>query len=121
MLLFVVGSSYAMDIPKVQCPNCHGIGSVVTGYYYGQPITNQCALCGGYGFLVVIEQAVSFQGGHFLKTNRTVSVYHESGHYKGAYNVYLHNGYIYILFGDNYINIQGKSRFPYNGTWYVIK
>lgn len=49
-------------------------------------------LCGGYGFLVVIEQAVSFQGGHFLKTNN-----HESGHYKGAYNVYLHNGHIYII------------------------
>lgn len=28
---------------------------------------------------------------------------------------------IYILLGDNYINIQGKSRFHYNGTWYVIK
>lgn len=59
--------------------------------------------------------------GSYMKTNKSVTVYTESGHCKGAYAVYLHKGKKYIDFNNTWICIQGKSRFGYNGNWYVIK
>ena len=59
--------------------------------------------------------------GSYTKTGQTVSVYTETGHSKGSYAVYLHDGKRYIKFYNTWICIQGKSRFAYNGNWYVIK
>jgi len=59
--------------------------------------------------------------GTYTRTNSSVSVYTESGHSKGSFAVYLHGGKRYINFNRTWICIQGKSRFAYNGNWYVIK
>lgn len=59
--------------------------------------------------------------GSYTPTSQSVSVYTESGHSKGSYTVYLHNGKRYIKFQNSWICIQGKSRFHHNGNWYVIK
>lgn len=59
--------------------------------------------------------------GYYSRTNHYVSVYTESGHNKGRFAVYLHNGNRYIRFNNTWICIQGRSRFFYTGNWYVIK
>lgn len=59
--------------------------------------------------------------GHYTKTGKTVLVYTESGHRKGFYDIYLHDGKKYIKFNSTWICIQGKRRFGYNGNWYIIK
>lgn len=68
---------------------------------------------------------VSFQGasndGTYMRTSYSVSIYTESGHCKGTYAIYLHNSKSYIYFSNTWICIQGKSRFGYNGNWYIIK
>ena len=59
--------------------------------------------------------------GSYLRTNKSVTIYTESGHCKGTYVVYLHQSRKYIDFNNTWICIQGKQRFGYNGNWYVIK
>lgn len=59
--------------------------------------------------------------GTYTRTQYSVTVYTESGHCKGTYSIYLHHGKKYINFYNTWICIQGKSRFAYNGNWYVIK
>lgn len=59
--------------------------------------------------------------GFYMRTNKSVKVYTESGHSKGSFVVYLHQGKKYIDFNDTWICIQGKTRFAYKGNWYVIK
>ncbi len=59
--------------------------------------------------------------GSYSLTSQTVSIETESGHSKGSFSVYLHHGKRYIRFQNNWICIQGKSRFFLNGNWYVIK
>ena len=59
--------------------------------------------------------------GSYMRTNKSVKVYTESGHDKGSFVVYLHQGRKYIDFNDTWICIQGKTRFAYKGNWYVIK
>ena len=59
--------------------------------------------------------------GSYTATSQSVSVYTENAHPKGSYTVYLHHGRKYIKFQNTWICIQGKSRFGYNGNWYVIK
>lgn len=59
--------------------------------------------------------------GSFTRTCYSVSVYTESGHPKGMYAVYLHQGKRYIDFNNTWICIQGRSRFGYCGNWYVIR
>lgn len=59
--------------------------------------------------------------GTYSKTSSSVSVYTDSGAYKGSFPVYLHHGKRYIDFHNTWICIQGKSRFGYCGNWYVIK
>lgn len=59
--------------------------------------------------------------GTYTRTNVSVTIYTESGHCKGSFAVYLHHGMRYISFNNTWICIQGKSRFSYNGNWYVIK
>lgn len=58
---------------------------------------------------------------YYMKTSSSVLLYTESGHFVGKYSVYLSGGRKYINFRNNWICIQGKSRFGYNGNWYVIK
>ena len=58
---------------------------------------------------------------YYMKTSSAVLLYTESGHFVGKYSVYLSGGRQYINFRNNWICIQGKSRFGYNGNWYVIK
>lgn len=59
--------------------------------------------------------------GTYTRTQNSVTAYTESGHCKGTFVVYLHKGKKYINFNNTWICIQGKSRFAYNGNWYVIK
>ena len=59
--------------------------------------------------------------GSYTRTNNSVTIYTESGHSKGSYAVYLHNGKRFIKFDNTWICIQGKRRFAHNGNWYVIK
>lgn len=58
---------------------------------------------------------------YYMKTSATVLIYTESGHFVGKYSVYLCGGRKYIDFRNNWISIQGKSRFGNNGNWYIIK
>ncbi len=60
-------------------------------------------------------------GDHYLRTGKTVEIYTESGHHKGTYSVWLNNGDRYIKFNNEWIRIEGKSRFFYRGNAYVIK
>lgn len=59
--------------------------------------------------------------GTYTRTQHSVTVYTEDGHCKGTFAVYLHQGKKYISFNNTWICIQGKSRFGYNGNWYVIR
>lgn len=61
------------------------------------------------------------KGKSYLKTSQSVTVVAEGGHSKGSFSVYLHNGKKYISFNNTWVCIQGKSRFSYNGCWYIIK
>lgn len=111
---------------KQMCPQCKGYGAVVT--YYG-PMC--CPSCGGNGIVMLIvpnssyRQNISFQGvsGNdvYTRTNYSVTVYTESGHCKGRFSIYLHHSKQYIDFYNTWICIQGKSRFGYNGNWYIIR
>jgi hypothetical protein len=68
---------------------------------------------------------ISFAGapndGTYITNGSTVSVNVDSGHPKGTFKVYLHDGKRYIDFDKTWICIQGKSRFAYGGNWYVLK
>jgi hypothetical protein len=68
-----------------------------------------------------VAMAAAPNNGSYTKTSSSVSVYTESGHSKGSYPVYLHQGKRYISFNNTWICIQGKSRFSYCGNWYVIR
>lgn len=59
--------------------------------------------------------------GTYTRTQYSVTIYTESGHCKGSFAIYLHYGKKYISFNNTWICIHGKSRFAYNGNWYVIK
>lgn len=59
--------------------------------------------------------------GTYMRTSYSVTIYTESGHPKGVYAVYLHHGKHYIDFNNAWICIQGRSRFGYNGNWYIIR
>lgn len=59
--------------------------------------------------------------GSYTRTPYSVMVYIESGHCKGQFAVYLHNGNRYIDFFNTWICIQGRSRFGYCGNWYIIR
>ena len=59
--------------------------------------------------------------GTHTRTQNSVTIYTEEGHYKGTFSIYLHHGKKYISFNNTWICIQGKSRFGYNGNWYIIK
>ena len=79
------------------------------------------------GFASNIPEAICVQmspapnDGTYTRTNYAVTIYTESGHCKGTFAIYLHGGRRYIAFYNTWICIQGKSRFAYNGNWYVIK
>lgn len=59
--------------------------------------------------------------GTYTRTQYSVTIYTESGHCKGTFSIYIHHSKKYIRFNNTWICIQGKSRFGYNGNWYVIK
>lgn len=59
--------------------------------------------------------------GTYSRTNKSVSIYTQSGHPKGSFAVYLHKGKRYINFKNQWICIQGKLRFACDGNWYVIR
>lgn len=59
--------------------------------------------------------------GTYSRTNKSVSIYTQSGHPKGSYTIYLHKGQRYINFKNLWICIQGKQRFACDGNWYVIR
>lgn len=75
-------------------------------------VKRACPQCMGYG---------AVNNGTYTRTSYSVTVYTENGYNKGNYAIYLHGGQIYIFFSNTWICIQGKSRFGYNGNWYVIK
>lgn len=81
--------------------------AVATGSW--QPITDK-------------NNSPSFRSrGTYLATSQTVLVYAEGGNPKGSFTVYLHHGKKYIQFQNSWVCIQGKSRFSFNGNWYVIR
>ena len=128
--VFVAGVNSQQYINvKRACPQCMGYGAVTS--YYG-PVC--CPSCGGRGYFVATilnpnynpyGRNVNFQGaannGSYTRTSYSVTVYTEDGYKKGNYAIYLHGGQKYISFSNTWICIQGKSRFGYNGNWYVIK
>lgn len=65
-------------------------------------------------------QAQARNDGTYSRTNKSVSIYTQSGHPKGSYAIYLHRGRRYINFKNRWIFIQGKQRFACDGNWYVI-
>lgn len=69
----------------------------------------------------VTDPACADCGNRYLRTGKTVEIYTESGHHKGTYSVWLNNGDRYIKFNNEWIRIEGKSRFFYHGNAYVIK
>lgn len=75
-------------------------------------VKRACPQCMGYG---------AANNGTYTRTSCSVTVYTEDGYKKGNYAIYLHGGQKYISFSNTWICIQGKSRFGYNGNWYVIK
>lgn len=80
------------------------------------------ALWGNACFVSVGAYAAApTNGDYYSKTGQRVDIYSESGTYKGSFDVYLHKGKKYISFQNTWICIQGKSRFGYNGNWYIIK
>lgn len=84
------------------------------------------AFLGNYGFLSTSTCAAPIQmaptnGDQYTRTGKKVHIYTEMGICKGAFDVYLHRGKKYISFQNTWICIQGKSRFGFNGNWYIIK
>lgn len=73
-----------------------------------------------YGCLLESSNEVA-SAEYYMKTSTTVLIYTESGHFVGKYSVYLSGGRKYIDFRNYWICIQGKSRFGYQGNWYIIK
>ncbi len=59
--------------------------------------------------------------GSYTNTGKEVTIVTDSGHNKGTFDVYLHQGYKFIDFNNQWINIQGKTRFFLNGNTYIIK
>lgn len=59
--------------------------------------------------------------GSYMKTNQDVNIQVAGGNDKGSYDVYLHNGDKYIDFKDQWVKIQGKTRFHLLGNDYIIK
>lgn len=59
--------------------------------------------------------------GSYTKTSQDVNIQCASGANKGSYDVYLHNGQKYIDFQNQWVKIQGKTRFHLNGNDYIIK
>lgn len=88
LLLFLLITSNAFvnaqNYTKQQCPYCNGTGRIFTGYYdmYGYPIYNTCPNCGGYGFVLVPVDNVSFQG------SRVVELRDYSGGVSYGYGTY---------------------------------
>ena len=60
-------------------------------------------------------------GDHYMRTSKTVEIHTESGHRKGTFSVWLSGGKKYIKFNNEWICIEGKTRFFHNGNAYVIK
>ena len=60
-------------------------------------------------------------GDHYMRTSKAVEIHTESGHRKGTYSVWLSGGKKYIKFNNEWICIEGKTRFFHNGNAYVIK
>lgn len=61
-------------------------------------------------------------------TGQSVHVVSENGNDKGYFDVFLKEGKKYIKIGigsssnwSNWVLIQGKQRFFWNGNWYIIK
>lgn len=59
--------------------------------------------------------------GSYTKTNKDVNIQVAGGNNKGPYDVFLHHGQKYIDFQNQWINIEGKTRFSLNGNSYIIK
>lgn len=71
--------------------------------------------------LIFEAQANAPRDGYYSKTSQSVTIYHESGHCVGTFSVYLHKGKKYIDFRNNWVCIQGKQRFAFQGNSYIIK
>lgn len=59
--------------------------------------------------------------GSYTRTSKDVSIQVAGGNDKGPYDVFLHHGQKYIDFQNQWINIEGKTRFFLNGNTYIIK
>lgn len=59
--------------------------------------------------------------GSYTKTNQDVTIQVAGGNDKGSYHVFSHKGEKYIDFKEQWVNIQGKTRFHLLGNDYIIK
>jgi hypothetical protein len=84
------------------------------------PILSNASLS-NYKFTYNNMYTAPTKGDQYTKTGATVKIYTEAGTCKGSFDVYLHKGKKFISFQNSWICIQGKSRFGYNGIWYIIK
>ena len=77
------------------------------------------------GFTVEDDSNISFghapNDGTYTKTSKEVNIQVAGGNNKGSYDVFLHHGDKYIDFQNQWIKIEGKTRFSLNGNTYLIK
>ena len=59
--------------------------------------------------------------GSYTDSGKDVNIQVAGGNNKGSYDVYYHHGDKYIDFQNQWVKIQGKTRFHLNGNDYVIK
>lgn len=59
--------------------------------------------------------------GSYTKISKEVNIQVAGGNNKGSYDVFLHHGDKYIDFQNQWIKIEGKTRFSLNGNTYLIK
>ncbi len=59
--------------------------------------------------------------GTYTNSGQSVTIQVAGGNNKGSYDVYYHHGDKYIDFQNQWVKIQGKTRFHLNGNDYIIK
>ena len=95
---------------------CNFAGAQISGN-----IANHDKQIDSENILYMTDPSCAYCSDNYMRTGMTVEIYTESGHHKGTYSVWLSKGDKYIKFNDEWIRIEGKSRFLYHGNAYVIK
>ena len=101
-------SAFAQQV--VQCPTCGGSGTVIIGYYYGQPVYNYCPTCGGRGIVVTQGTNPSFRGEPSDELIGTIYPYFYNWSWVKSitgYKLYKRpDGSLYVVMNGNSIKID---------------